>query len=524
MGQFDDLLYEVSEDVVKELPNIEKRIFPWATMFAMIIWGFVFQLFLDPMLASVLLLQAFFIGYSENKYFKRAYWIQWVNLIANSLIHVFCALPFWEAYMAQPDKIKLIMMAMLNYLTLYNLAKALMLLNSQSEYKSVIWEKLKTVRLLIIIDLIIRCAFQVISVPKYITLFWIVFICIYIKVIRNLIAVRDLMIYQRYSIMPVIKKKQRLNKLFIGLELLITLIAIVGLVKFSTVNSEQVQLISLEEECKGYDDAEVENVREHMIALGMEEYIVNDLLPQDVMRFKNVKNILKTSQTQYVELADADVKVTLYVGELLYRENEVEDYRGNVWNGGTYLDETLIYVEWLQEPKQAYGIRLDFDFSDAVYQELLEDRRFIQIAQKNGTKQYYEFNYKDGDPKYGSSSDSVVSGKLLDGATQYRSYGVQRTFASNFADFDPWILIQVIKEKATYPFYSLLDNDRYFDNETDTFFNFTEQKNDNIYFKGGIKRDITDYESHLDPEIIDDCKDDYNAERKYQHALFSYCD
>lgn len=524
MGQFDDLLYEVSEDVVKELPNIEKRIFPWATMFAMIIWGFVFQLFLDPMLASVLLVQAFFIGYSENKYFKRAFWIQWVNLIANSLIHVFCALPFWEAYMAQPDKIRLIMMAMLNYLTLYNLAKALMLLNSQSEYKSVIWEKLKTVRLLIIIDLIIRCAFQVISVPKYITLFWIVFICIYIKVIRNLIAVGDLMIYQRYSIMPVIKKKQRLNKLFIGLELLITLIAIVGLVKFSTVNSEQVQLISLEEECKGYDDAEVENVREHMIALGMEEYIVNDLLPQDVMRFENVKNILKTSHTKYVELADANVKVTFYVGELLYRENEVGGNDGVFWNRGMYLDETLIYVEWLQEPKQAYGIRLDLDFSDAVYQELLEDRRFIQIAQKNGTKQYYAFNYKDGDPKYGSSSDSIVSGKLLEDATQYRSYGVQRIFTSAWMDAEPWLNVQVIKKKATYPFYSMLDNDRYFDNETDSFFDSSEENSNNAWFKGRIKRDILGYEGHLIPEVIDDCKDDHNVEREYQHALFFYGD
>lgn len=517
MDKLDELLYEVSEDAVKKLPNVEKRIYPWESMFSMIIWGFVFQLFVHPMLASILLLQAFFIGYSENKYFKRAYWLQWASLIANSLLLAFHAIPFWETYIAEPETIGTIMMTVVNCLILYNLAKALLQLVSESERKTVIWEKLKNARLLIIIDLIIRYVLQDTSEKKYIVLVLIIFACIYIKVIRDLIAVRDLMIYHRYSIMPVNKKKQRINTMCIWLELLITVIAVVGLVKFSTVNGEQVQLIALEEECKGYDDAEVENVREHMIALGMEPYIVNDLLPQDVMRFEKVKSILKSSQTQYVELADANVKVTLYVGELLYREDRRED-KGNWYDNGQYLDETLIYVEWLEEPKQAYGTRLEVDISDAVYLELLEDRRFVQIAQKNGTKQYYEFNYKDSDPKNDSKFESVVSGKLLDGATQYRSYGVQKIFTRNLMDVQPLIYLQIIKEKATYPFYSLLDNDRYFNNETDTFFN--EQKEDTVRFLGSIRRDIVGYEGCLVEEIIDDCKDDYNPKRKYQHALF----
>jgi hypothetical protein len=79
-------------------------------------------------------------------------------------------------------------------------------------------------------------------------------------------------------------------------------------------------------------------------------------------------------------------------------------------------------------------------------------------------------------------------------------------------DVQPLIYVQFIKEKATYPFYSLLGNERYFNNETDTFFN--EQKEDTVRFLGSIRRDIVGYEGWIVEEIIDDCKDDYNPKRK----------
>lgn len=568
MDQFDGLLFSVSEDVVKELPKIEKRIFPLKTMFSTIIWALFFQmtahyevftffgilegfmLFIQPVIASVLLQEAFYVGYSENKYFKRAYWFQWINTIFCLGILVIYATPFWEIYFTQLEGIKMIMPVVVNYLTIYNLAKAFVVLVPQAEQNTVVCERLQTVRVLIILEFIARYTYQNLSEYSYLTLGMnVILICIYIKAFKELQAVKNLIEYYAYSIMPVVKKKQRRHDWLLRLELIVTAIVVIWMVKTSDEVREPVNLIALEEETAGFDMEEVEEVREHLISLGMEAYIVNDLLPQDVMRFKKVKGILKSSRTEYLEHAGTNVKVTMYVGELLSQEKEVRS-GDSLRVEGYYFDETLVYVEWPEDPKQAYGMQLEIGVDELdhenYYYELPKDRRFVQIAQKDGIKQYYEFNHRDGDQEQAKRYGSVLSsadGIFLKDATKYRCYSVQKIFVDEISTnniFGLDIRVRFIKEQETYPFYSLFYNDRYFETEhwrdatpagrikswNYALFDLRKDrdKDDCVYLGGVILRGIKEYveDNVYFLEHKDDFKDDYNADRKYQQALYFY--
>jgi hypothetical protein len=271
----------------------------------------------------------------------------------------------------------------------------------------------------------------------------------------------------------------------------------------------------------------------------MEAYIANDLLPQDVMRFANVKNLMKTSQVQYFPYAKAHVKATIYMGELLYQEEEISAGK-SLENSGNYFDEMLFYIEWLEEPAKAYGVRIALSFgSYMTIPEPAGENRFVQITEKDGKTVYYDFNIKNS--KKNGENDIVTNqknatGVFLESATKYRSYSVQRTFSTNIPSTLS-IDIIFIKEQEIFPFQSLLEiNNQYqsysqvlnvesvlaipYENRwIDGMFGLPDYDNNDIRFLAFVRRGLADYE-HIRSENMEDLYDDYDAKKKYQQALF----
>jgi hypothetical protein len=526
----------------------------------MIIWGLLFQLvaffvifaklgfetlawfmlFLQPILASVLLIRAFFIGYAENKYFKIVYWIHWGNLLYNSVQLILCGTTFWESIGFVFGTTRNILLCIINYLTIYYLSKALELLVPQKERKSLIHEKLKTVRFLIVVELIFQYIYENLPAVSSVVLLALgILIGIYVKEIMNIRAVRKLLDDYCYSIVITPKRTQRISNVLLIVEVMLTIFMTVWLVKISDEVREPVQMIDLEQEQADYDMEEVQKVREKLIALGMEAYIANDLLPQDVMRFANVKNLMKTSQVQYFPYAKAHVKATIYMGELLYQEEEISAGK-SLENSGNYFDEMLFYIEWLEEPAKAYGVRIALSFgSYMTIPELAGENRFVQITEKDGKTVYYDFNIKNS--KKNGENDIVTNqknatGVFLESATEYRSYSVQRTF-STIIPSTLSINIIFIKEQEIFPFQSLLEiNNQYqsysqvlnvesvlaipYENRwIDGMFGLPDYDNNDIRFLAFVRRGLADYE-HIRSENMEDLYDDYDAKKKYQQALF----
>ena len=141
MDQFDYLLFELSEQSAIKASKVVNKIRPWKKMLDLINVGLWLQLFhvfglfgetigwfgeyIQPFLACVLLLIAFFIGYSENKYFKVAYWIAWGYLIYISFCTVRIALPFWKSLPVFESIFQITINTTVNWLLIYNLSKAL---------------------------------------------------------------------------------------------------------------------------------------------------------------------------------------------------------------------------------------------------------------------------------------------------------------------------------------------------------------------------------------------------------------
>ena len=84
------------------------------------------------------------------------YWIHWGNLLYNSVQLILYGTPFWEDIGFVFGTTRNVLLCIINYLTIYYLSKALELLVPQKERKSLIHEKLKTVRFLIVVELIFQ--------------------------------------------------------------------------------------------------------------------------------------------------------------------------------------------------------------------------------------------------------------------------------------------------------------------------------------------------------------------------------
>jgi hypothetical protein len=110
---------------------------------------------------------------------------------------------------------------------------------------------------------------------------------------------------------------------------------------------EPVKLLDMEQEQQNYDPKKLAKVKEKLISFGMKPYIANDLLPEDLIRFENVKGLLKSERVYDFSYAGAKFKLTVYAGEVFYYHEEDRNINGDI-----FVDEVLYYFEWLEEPKE----------------------------------------------------------------------------------------------------------------------------------------------------------------------------
>lgn len=552
MDQFDYLLFELSEQSAVKAPKVVNKIRPWKKMLDLINVGLWLQLFhvfglfgetigwfgeyIQPFLACVLLLIAFFIGYSENKYFKVAYWIAWGYLICISFCTVRIALPFWKSLLVFESIFQITINTTVNWLLIYNLSKALERVVQEEGSALQIRNLLKELRFLILsIGLINYIIIHFPTYQQFINISAFVVIMIYIREMRCIMKTSKIMEEQSYSIRVNRTKRKVVNYVAIVIELMITIFLTVWSVQNSFHIQEPVKKLDLVLEQEGYDLKEVGEVRERLISLGMKPNIANDLLPEDVMRFKNIKGLLKSEYVQKFSYAGASFRLTVYMGELFYRQEE---------DNQVYFDEVLYYLEWLDEPKDYYGEGLTLLQENVI---ATERNQWIHIAELDNQTVYYDSNIRELQNVESIFTHEVIEQQYLflstslPNATNYRSYIVRRVY-EDFEHTNLEIRVSFIKKQKVYPFVSLLEFNHQFPNywnylniepiytlALDTSNSFVNQISglpnymmNQKRLRIGVDRTVTDVDSYIDEIDVEDIYDDFVEGKKYQHALYIY--
>ncbi len=553
MESFEKMLYEISEESAHQSPDIINRIKPWRKMFNYLIWGMFVLLFVirfggivgyilsyfNPLLGSILLMKGFAIAKSQNKYFKRAYFICCGYYIYRSVMMILQAFPVYQRLSYRILIVTLVEPVFL-IVIMYHLKLALEKVTDSAE----ITTQIRTLFLKIIwliaelyLVLIIRYYLQSYVIVLYMGT--ILIVVLYISLVKKLAKIRNILNEQEYSIRFPDKKRHYLNQIFIILDLVITIILTVWLVQYYSQISGTINIIDTAGETAegNYSREEVSKVREQLISMGMKPSIAEDLLPVDIMKFKDVKRLLKSTREKDFEYAGVKLRVTCYLGELYYNETTNED-SGSV--DGIYVDELLYYFEWVDNPDRPNAELLKEILDEETYYIdcSTEASRWIHIADVNNQKIYYDSNkkiYTAGTGLFYSQNMIIHSGtNLVKNADNYRSYSVHRLYS--IGEFNTLeINFEYLKEQRIYPYKSLLDAtmqntcpellwsqiytssdfslEQYLSGEINYLVN-------NEMFIFTINRNITDIEEYSGKKY-DDIYDDYDVTRNRNHALYA---
>lgn len=558
MDQFDYLLFELSEQSAVKAPKVVNKIRPWKKMFDLIKWALWMQLFqfwglfgetigwfgmyIQPILVCVLFIKAFFIGYSENRYFKIAYWISWGYLLHHSICTIGAALPVWNTLPDYVSGLQRCVTPVVNWLLLYNLSKALERVIQEKESVVEIRNVLKELRfLVIVVALLLGIGIHSPYNQTLVNTLFIILGIIYIIEVKYISRLCKTMEEHSYSIRVNRKRRTLLNHVAIILELSATLILTLWCVEHSYHIQEPVTVLDMEQEQQNYDLKKLAQIKEKLIAFGMKPYIANDLLPEDLIRFENVKGLLKSERVYDFSYAGAKFKLTVYAGEVFYYYEEDRNINGDI-----FVDEVLYYFEWLEEPKEYYGevLTLPQDKVSSVGRN-----QWIHIAELENQTVYYDSNITELQTiqiMFGHSKQQYqFFSTSLPNAKNYRSY-IVRQMCDEYYPSGHEIELSFIKKQKVYPFISLLEfNHKYpyywkylniepmYEAALDAPDEFVHQMyglpnymENRLRLRFKIERNAEERVEDVPMIYKEDVYDDFTEGREYQSALyiFSYLD
>lgn len=486
MNEFDKMLYEISEEAAEQSSEITQRIQPWRKMFNLLIWGMMVLLFeinifggifnyllsyARPLIGCILIIKGLAICKSENRYFKRAYISGCGYYIYVSVSTVILALPIHQRI---PEGISVftLIAPLISIIIMYNLFRALKQVidddsDSNKKINQIFWDIICLILSLYLICFI-GYYLQKSNVVVYIS--FLIVLILYIYIIKKISRLKNILDERGYAIQVTKKSRRYGTNIFILCDLVITIVLILYFVNYCSSLPVTIHEIDVETEMLATDMSEVEidEVKERLISMGMERYIAEDLLPEDIKKLKNVKQLLISSTEQDFPYAGARLKVTCYLGELRFSEQKMEDSN---YIDGIYVDALVLYFEWMDEPDQPYAEVLIEDYMQrsSWYVDCSADlSRWIHIANVGEEKIYYgsnEKSYIQTTNIFGHEDTSIRSGtNIIKNASKYRSYIVRRCYSTYYYErvgdrdwFTLSLSFQYAKEQKTYPYCSIYD-------------------------------------------------------------------
>lgn len=481
MNDFDKMLYEISEEAAEQSPEITQRIQPWRNMFDFLIWGmliFLFEInifggilgfvlsFIRPLIGCILIIKGLAICKSENRYFKRAYMVACGYYIFLSAVEVILAVPIHQKI--QDGNLSLLIQPAVIIIIIYNLYRALNLMiedsDSNEKINQIFWN---IIYLILALYLIVFIAYYLQNNNIIVIICFFAAINVYTCITNRFNKLKAFLNECGYDIKVEKKHRRYGTTIFIICDLVIMTVLILYFINYSSSLPVTIHEINVEGEMLNLDmsEAEIDEVREQLVSMGMERYVAEDLLPEDIKKLKDVKRLLKSSIEKDFPYAGARLKITCYLGELCYNEYKVEDsdYSEGYYIDGIYVDALVYYFEWMDKPNRPY--------SEVLIEENMQDynfyvdcnfdlSRWIHIADLGDEKKYYASNEKSfvqNTNVFGMQNWIIKSGtNIVKKASNYRSYIVRKYYnTGSYSNLD--VVFQYVKEQKTYPYSSIYD-------------------------------------------------------------------